>query len=291
ADIYFAEDIYTLPFVTLIAKLRGAKAYYESRELYAFLGGLRKRKYVQALIKSIEKFFINRVDLVIATGEMDSEFLEDYYHIKNTIVLRNLPVYKKPEKVVNLREHLGIGKDQLILLYQGVLLEGRGISIILKAMVDLPEFVLVILGEGEKRHTFIESAKQLGVLNRVHFLGSYDQKELKNYTAAADIGLALIENISKSYYYALPNKLFEYIMAGVPVLCSNLPQMKEVVEKYKIGESVDLSEDANLISALKRWYDDKELLINYKDNCLKASEELNWQLEFDRVKSKLLQND
>ena len=86
--------------------------------------------------------------------------------------------------------------------------------------------------------------------DRIHFLGAVNHNELLTYTASADIGLALIENISISYYYALPNKLFEYIMAGVPILSSNLPQMKKVIDDYQVGKYVDPEHENDLVSNL-----------------------------------------
>ena len=208
ADIYFAEDVYTLPFVVFISKLTGGKVYYESRELYAFLGGLRNKERLQKIIHKIEKFFIKRVNRVITTGTMDSVFLHEHYRIKNIVVLRNIPVFQKPEKVVDLRAELSIPKSSFIMLYQGVILDGRGIPAVIRVMNKLPKAHFVILGRGEKANEFKNLAEELKVSKRVHFLGPFDQSQLINYTAAADSGLALIENISISYYYALPNKLF-----------------------------------------------------------------------------------
>lgn len=288
ADIFFAEDFYTLPFVTIIAKLKRAKIYYNSRELYAFIGGLRNRPLLQSIIRLIEKFFIKKVDLVLTTGEMDSKFLGDYYKIKNTLVIRNIPLYQKPKNIINFREIYNIPQNSLILLYQGVLLEGRGIPIILKSLKELENTFFVIIGEGEQRNNFENLAKDFGINDRVIFAGVYEQKDLINYTAGADIGLALIENISISYYHALPNKLFEYIMAGLPVIVSNLPQMKKIVENYKVGEVVDLEKGESIVPIIKKWYDNRELLNIYKKNCLIASKELNWQEEYKKVKNILL---
>ena len=91
SDIFVAEDVYTLPLVTFYAKLKRKKVYYNCRELYPFLAGLRNKKIVQAIIRSVERFFIKRVDLVLTTGEMDAQFIQQYYKITNVIVLRNLP--------------------------------------------------------------------------------------------------------------------------------------------------------------------------------------------------------
>ncbi len=235
---YFAEDIYTLPFLVFFAKLRRGRVLYDSRELYAYLGGLRDRKVLQAVIKGIEKFFIKKVDFVITTGEMDADFLRDTYKIDNTIVLRNLPKYNDNKEKIDLRTKLGIKNNFKILLYQGVLLEGRGLQIIIESLKELSDCVLVLIGEGVFRGKFTKAAEDSGVSERVFFLGMIDNHKLLEYTRAADIGVALIENISKSYYFALPNKLFEYIMAGVPVIVSDLPQMKKIVANYGVGEVV-----------------------------------------------------
>jgi glycosyltransferase involved in cell wall biosynthesis len=288
AHIYFAEDLYTLPFVTIIAKLKRAKVYYNSRELYPFLGGLRNRPFLQWVVKQIEKFFINKVDLVLTTGEMDSEFLEKFYGISNTVVIRNIPLFQTPSAKIDFRKVYGISDDKMILLYQGVLLEGRGIPLILRAMVKLPQTVLVILGDGEQKSNFQKLADELNISERVKYAGTINQRELINYTAGADVGLSLIENISVSYYHALPNKLFEYIMAGLPVLCSDLPQMKKIIDTYQVGESISIEDEENIYSILKRWIENPNLLVSYKINCERAGKELNWQEEYKRARIKLL---
>ncbi|VAX25681.1 hypothetical protein MNBD_IGNAVI01-1075, partial [hydrothermal vent metagenome] len=284
SSIYIAEDIYTLPLVVFIAKYRGAKVYYNSREFYAFLAGLRNRKKLQKAIQIIEKFFIKKIDKVLVTGEGDADFLHEYYGISNTVVIRNLPLAKKPQNKTDLREKLNIPASDLILLYQGVILEGRGFKQILHALAKVENYHLVTLGSGVFQSEYEKLAEELNISNRVHFLGIIDQSELINYTASADIGLALIENISKSYYYALPNKLFEYIMAEVPVLCSNLPQMKKIVEEYKVGEVVDIEKDGELAARLKTLQMNLDRLFEYKQNCRVASSELNWQKEYEKVK-------
>ena len=102
---------------------------------------------------------------------------------------------------------------------------------------------------------------------------------MRSRAGPTDIGVALIENISKSYYYALPNKLFEYIMAEVPVVVSNLPQMKEIIEKYDVGFAVDIDNRYELITAIKKLSEDARLYESKKQNCRIASQELNWEKE------------
>lgn len=288
ADIYFAEDIYSLPFVKFRTLFIKSKVYYNSRELYAFLGGLRNRKIIQRILTFIERLFIKQVDQVLTTGQMDSEFLEKFYGIKNTLVIRNIPKLKTAEDKVDLRKKLALPTETKILLYQGVLLDGRGVEIVIRNLSNIKNSVFVILGAGEKREKWERLAEECKVENRVFFLGSIPQSELISYTAAADLGICLIENISVSYYHALPNKLFEYIMAGVPVISSALPQMKKIVEDYKVGSCVDLEENIEIDTTINKMLENPNLLKEYKENCAKAAKELNWDVEFDKVKSKLL---
>jgi len=289
ADIFLAEDVYTLPFVTLIGKLKKGKIIYNSRELYAFIGGLRNRPVIQFMVKTIEKFFIKKVDLVLTTGEMDSQFLEKFYSINNTLVLRNVPMMQKPSEKVDFRKMFNIPPDKVIMLYQGVLLNGRGITMILKAMPYIPDAVFIILGGGEQRKNFENIGRELNIDERVFFTGAIDQEKLINYTAGADFGLAIIENISISYFHALPHKIFEYIMADLPVLASDLPQMKKIVEMYNVGAVINAGKEECLVNKLKEWVENPSLLDEFRMNCRRAAEELNWQSEFDRCKNRILE--
>ncbi len=251
ASIIFAEDIYTLPFAVIFGKLKRAKIYYDSRELFGYLAGLKEKKFKQAFWKWTEKLFIKRADYVIVTGTMDGEFLQKEYGLKNIILLRNLPRYYKPSSSFDLHSHFQINIDKKIILYQGVLLKGRGIEKIFAVLNELPDHVFLIVGGGEFEDYYQSLADQMKLREQVFFLGKLTQDELPKITSSANVGVSLIENLSTSYYYALPNKLFEYIMAEIPVIVSNLPQMKEIVEKYDVGFVIDIDNKVELISALK----------------------------------------
>ncbi|MDH3269128.1 MAG: glycosyltransferase, partial [Ignavibacteria bacterium] len=218
ASIIFAEDIYTLPFAVIFGKLRRAKIYYDSRELFGYLAGLKEKKLKQAFWKWTEKLFIKRADYVIVTGAMDGDFLKKEYGTKNIILLRNLPRYYKPSPKLDLHSHLQIDKGKKIILYQGVLLKGRGIEKVFAVLNELPDHVFLIIGGGEYEEFYQNLAEKMNLTKQVIFLGKLTQDELPKITTAADVGVSLIENLSTSYYYALPNKLFEYIMAEIPVI-------------------------------------------------------------------------
>lgn len=283
AAIIFAEDVYTLPFAVIFSKLKNKKVIYDSRELYGYLASLRKRKIAQAILSSIEKIFIRGAYKIITTGKLDSEHIENKFNLKDTIVIRNLPFVADISKPFNFREYLDINKNVKILLYQGVILHGRGLRPIFKALHKLNDCVLVVLGDGEYREFYQNLAKEEGFIDKVFFWGKVEQPRLLEYTAGADIGISIIENLSLSYYYALPNKMFEYIQAGIPVVSSSFPQMKEVIDKYKVGIYIDPENIEEIINVLNNLLNNNELRENLKRNCIIAAKELNWDKEINKL--------
>lgn len=290
AGIFFAEDIYTLPFVCIAAKLKKGKVFYDSRELFGFLAGLKDRKNIQKILTAIEKYFIKKADYVIVTGDMDGEFLSTQYGISNIITIRNLPFYRTDIKAVNLHERYAIPSDIKILLYQGVILHGRGLRYIFNYLKKSAGSVLIILGDGEHKEYYEELAADIGIKDKVIFAGKIPQDELLNYSAGSDLGLSLIENLSISYYYALPNKLFEYIMMGLPVAISKLPQMEKVINDYNVGIVIDLDNEDEINNKLTGLLQNPELLKQYNINCLAAAKELNWDKEIEKLFTKFNKN-
>jgi glycosyltransferase involved in cell wall biosynthesis len=276
ADYYFAEDVYTLPIMTIFSKIYNGKLFYDSRELYGHLAGLADKRKIQAVLAFIENLFIRHTDHVLVTGEMDADYLSKQYIPINIILLRNLPSYKKEFKKIDLRERYNLPVRCNIIIYQGVILKGRGLLLIMRALKKIENYSLLIMGDGDYQKELIDFVDLNQLSQKVIFGGKVTQEELLNFTNSADIGLALIEDISLSYYYALPNKLFEYIMAEIPVMVSNLPQMQNVVEKYNVGVVVNPNNIEEIESGLKQLIDKYDY---FKANCIKAKEELSWEKE------------
>lgn len=286
-DIVFAEDLYTLPICIIVGKLKGAKVIYDCRELFGFLAGLKDKPFTQKMWRIIEKFFINKANLVLVTGKMDDEFLKSEYNLKNTFVLRNLPLFKNSDSPIDFYNQFGIEKDKKILIYQGVVVHGRGLKIIFEVLKKSDDFVLIVLGDGEHLKYYQDLSKSLSIDKKVFFAGKISQEKLINYTSSAFVGLSLIENLSLSYYYALPNKLFEYVMAEVPVIVTNLPQMKEIVDEFKVGFVVEENDFESIIQIIERLNQDNLYYNQLKENCRKASEILCWENEFKPLKKKI----
>ena len=284
-DLYIASDIYNLPILALFAEFRGKPLYYDSRELFRYLAGLKNKVNVQWLLAKIEESFIVKCDKIIVTGMMDAEVLMEDYGIapEKFILLRNLPKPVKTFEKLDLRKLYGFPENSLILIYQGVILKGRGLGKLISLLPTLEDVCLVILGDGDLRTDLENYVTDLQMAHRVKFAGTISQSELLSYTASADIGCVLIENISRSYYYALPNKLFEYIAVGVPVLASNLPQMVQIIDEFGVGKYVDPEKQDEIVDTIELLRN-PELRKSIKANAKIAHERLNWDDEYALVR-------
>lgn len=245
AKYYYACDLYSLPVAADMKKAMrfiGAKSklYYDSREVYSELGPLTGHYFKQAVIAKIEKMYVPLVDVMITSGEMDTEYLKKYFrHETPYMEIYNLPPLQKIPKNNLLRNKAKLEEDVLILIYQGMILKGRGLKQSIDAVKKMDKVHLFVVGAGEYYNEIANYAIQVGANKKVTFTGRVPYARLLEITASADVGLCLFEPVSLSYEYALPNKLFEYIMAGIPTLATNLPQMRKIINKEKVGLLVD----------------------------------------------------
>lgn len=283
SDIIIAEDVYSLPFCTIISVLRRAKLFYDSREVYTEIPALNDKLLVKYLIKLIEGFCIKMTSLIYTTGRMDSEYIEKLYSLRKTEVLRNLPLYKKeilPD--VEFKERLK-NNASFNLVYQGIIVKGRGIEKYFEMLQYLENCGLVLLGGGEHEDYYKKLANQMNVAERVIFAGKIPQEKLLSYTACCDLGVSIIDADSLNSIYALPNKMFEYIMAGVPVLINNLPQMAEIINTYKVGFITEKCNRTEILKIIESISQNADMRTELKNNCSKAAEVLNWQKEFQTI--------
>jgi len=139
---------------------------------------------------------------------------------------------------------------------------------------------LVILGEDSMyKNDLMQLVNDYDLNKRVRFIKAVKPDEVIAICSMADVGIAPIENICKSFYYSLPNKVFEYIQAGIPVLCSDFPEMKNIVEKYSLGEVFNIDEPSSLIEVINNYFNNPDKINSYKQNCFRTSKILCWENE------------
>lgn len=279
-EIIHCNDLNTLPIGVIIKFFfnKKTKIVYDAHEYETERNGLTNiEKFIYRLI---EKFFIKYADAVITVSESIANEYKNLYKIEKPLIIYNTPNYTEIVKKDIFRNVFPIDKNQKIFLYQGGLAKGRGIEIILNTFIQiynkksiynyLP--VIVFLGNGCFSKEIQEYSK---LYNNIFYHEAVEPKILLEYTASADFGLCIYENISKNHDYALPNKIFEYIVAEIPLIVSNLAEMRQFVENNKIGlvlkenNSKDL--EFNIYKILEMNKD--ELMSNIKN----TKKKYNWE--------------
>jgi glycosyltransferase involved in cell wall biosynthesis len=274
AGFFCAADLYSLPVAAWAAGKNKAGLFYDSREIYSALGTLAGKKAKQNIWHLLEKFFIKRA-VTFTSGEMDSDRLAELYHIPVPQVVYNYPLLKDVPRNQSLHSALKLPEDRFLLLYQGMLAPGRGIGFMLKVLKQLdPGYALVLIGDGVMSLELQKKSETPEWKGRLFVMGRVPHQKLLEYTASADIGLTLIEGITLSYFAALPNKLFEYIMCKTPPLASDLPAMKKVIDQHRTGRTVRYGDVKQALLAIKEI---QEHLPEQRQACAAARLKLNWQ--------------
>lgn len=283
ADIYHAHDANALPVGWTAAFLRRAKLVYDAHEFE------RGRNWGQSNLPPIvrkywalpEILFIRSADAVITVSGSIADELANIYQIDKPALVRNCPKeYVAINKTDNIRAATpDIAANQAIVLYQGRIAANRGLYRFIEGTMGVPTAVAVLLGDGPIRANLEQWVQENGWEDRVFFLGYVHQKDLLAYTASADIGVSLIQNACLSYYYCLPNKLFEYQQAGLPVIASNFPEMSFIVQTYDLGESVDPEDTSAITVAIERLLGDPKRYAQLQKNAHIAAAQFNWETE------------
>lgn len=303
-DYVWANDLPTLYPSHIIAKKLKAKLVYDSHEIYTetinqffprYSQGIKK-SLIQIMIffmrqhgKRIEKKIIPRVQTFITVNESILKYFKSKCYIPNGIVLMNLPlsanIHTSTEKF-DYRKQFGWKEKDTILLYQGNLNEGRGLRLlidVLKIMGD--EIKLVIIGEGPLKDHLVNQVSLAGLQEKIKFFDLISLKELPRFTKGADIGINLLEDFNLSKKLASPNKLFEYIHSGLPVLCSNTIENKRVIDQFEVGVLVNnnvrvISEKLIFLTQMNNTQKDK-----FKIEILKAQNFFCWENQIETIKS------
>jgi len=275
-----AHDAKPLPIAWLAARRSGARLVYDAHELETGrnFGSTRLAGVYRHLWAWPERAFIRRADAVITVCDGIADELARLYGIPRPVVVRNCPERQSPRPSNLLREMLSIPPHLKIVLYQGAVAAGRGLETMAAAVQQLPDTVGVILGNGALLETY-RARVAAGDWPRMYLPGKIPLARLLDYTASADVGVSLIQNTCRSYYFALPNKLFEYMQAGIPVVGSNLPEIARLIRAYDVGEVTNPDDPAAVAAALRRLLNDPDRYARARANTARAADVFNWERE------------
>ncbi len=279
ADLLFSNDLDSLLANYLASKIKRIPIVYDSHEYFTEVPELVGREAVQRVWRSIEAFIFPKLKTVITVSESIAKIYSKKYGNKVKVV-RNIPPTQQTADSLKTKEELGIPTDTKIIILQGAGINiHRGAEEMVDAMANIKDAVLLIAGDGDVIDILKEKAEKPELKNKVLFFPKQAFDTLYNFTVYADLGISFNKDTNLNYRYSLPNKLFEYIHAGVPVLASSLVEIKNIIDTYCVGMTIEDHSPENIAQTINGIFKNEAQLQKWKENTKTAKEELSWENE------------
>lgn len=275
-DMYHANDLNTLPQAVICAKVfHKKKLIYDSHEVQTSRTG-----YNHPIYGISEKFFLHFTDVCIHENDTRAAYIEKKYHFYPKVV-HNYPnkVYPEEQQAIDLHALLAIPSTEPILLYQGGVQIGRGLDKLVEAAPYFERGVVVIIGDGRMKEALQKQVVDAMLADKIKFLPKVPLQDLLSYTKNAYLGFQVLNNVCFNHYSASSNKLFEYIMSGIPVIGSDFPEIRKIVLGEEVGIVVDSHDPMAIAAAVNKLLANPELREKYSENCYRAREIYNWEQE------------
>ena len=275
ADVLWANDLDTLLPNFVISRLKRVRLVYDCREYFTLSV---YKKMSRKIWELLERFLFPRLKNVITVNNSIKQVYEDKYKVPITVI-RNVPYRVETNKA---DEEVIIPPGKKILIIQGNgINENRGAEEAVLTMQFLPEiFNLYFIGKGTILHKLKQMVLDLNLSDKVTFIDVLPYNEMMKYTRQSFLGLIFEKiNFTDQHMFALPNKLFDYMHAGIPVLSSKAVEIKLIIEKYQTGDFIDGFDPRAIAEKIMDIAKNNELYNFWKQNTRLASEELNWQNE------------
>ncbi len=281
AEIVIAGDLFSLlPSILNKRKYSSQglkpKLVYDSKELYKELPSLKSKRSSFMFWTFVEKASIKYVDHVLTVNKSIADILAAKWVLPTTVVMNVPDVTQSPASGTK-------SLDTVTLVFSGGMQGGRGLHNLVKLLTFLPEkYKLKFVGDGALRPELERLAASLNLSNRIHFIGRVKNSEVIEELSRGTLGIYLMENSGLCHYLALPNKLFQYISAGLPVIVPQFPEMERIVREFGIGAAIDPTNlEAAALCVIELTSNQQEFsrLVN---NCGKAARILNWQVEKEK---------
>lgn len=293
----WANDLPTLYPAYKISRKLSSQLIYDSHEIYLETlnqffhnnGNTFKQSVFRVILKlmkvhglNIEKKCSSNTQAFITVNDSLKEYFIEKYKLDNCISIMNFPNSKFTKSTsIDFRKKFNWSSSTLLLIYQGTINKGRGLDILIETMSIAPKYYkLIIIGDGTMKNYLKERTINLNIVDKVKFINQVPINELSSYSSGADIGINLLENYNLSKKLASPNKLFEYIHSGIPVLCSDSIENKKITSKFKIGELTTIHK-SKIIAAIKKI--ENNGLKYYEKSLKEASTIFEWENQEKKI--------
>ncbi len=283
SDLLVANDLDTLLPNYLVSRLRKIPLVYDSHELFCEVPELQHSRFKKKIWETLEKMIVPKLQYCITVNYSIARIFEKKYGTQFHVV-RN--VSSVPGNIsLKSRRELNLPENYRIILLQGAGINiDRGAEELVDAMAFLDNVLLLIIGSGDVWTVLERKIKDHRLQDKVRLISKIPKAELIHYTRACDLGLSIDKPTNLNYLYSLPNKIFDYIHAGLPVLVSRLPEIEHIVSTYKIGEFINNHQPGHIAERISAMLA-SEHLPAYRQNCVEAAKFLNWETEKQVLKS------
>jgi len=277
ANLLFSNDLDTLLPNYLISKLYKSKLIYDSHEIFCEVPELIATPFKKKIWLSLEKSIVSKLKHCITVNLSIANWFKEKYGV-TFHVIRNIGIVSN-DILIRSRNELGIPNDKKMILIQGAGINiERGAEEVVEAMQFLNEVILYIIGSGDVIEQLKLESKQKKLQDKIVFIDKIPANELANYTANADLGLTLDKDTNLNYRFSLPNKVFDYINAGIPILSTKLPELENLITKYQIGFFIDNHEPKHIAEIINKVLNSQDYN-TYKINTQLAKKENSWEIE------------
>ncbi|MGV9012444.1 MAG: glycosyltransferase [Flavobacteriales bacterium] len=284
STLFFSNDLDTLLANFLAARSWGKELVYDTHEFYTEVPELVRRPRTRAVWLAIERWIFPGLRTVITVNQS----IADQYFARygNAVqVVRNIPMHRELGPLPS-RAELRLPMDKRILVMQGAGINvDRGAEEAVLAMRDLPNCLLVVIGGGDAWPVLERLVIEHGLEERVLLLGKMPYEHMMGYTRNADLGLTLDKDTNLNYRYSLPNKLFDYLHAGIPVLATDLPEVAGIVRAHDCGVVLQQAGPYAIVAAVKDLFDHPERWRNLRDNATFAARKLSGEEETAKLRT------
>jgi glycosyltransferase involved in cell wall biosynthesis len=272
AKTLVAVDFDSLLGTWLASKFKRTPCILDAHEFFTDVPELQGRTMSRYAWHCLGRFIIPRLSAAYTVNQSLARLLGTCYK-RSFHVVRNLP-----EKQILTRSK---ESSPPFLLYQGALNQGRGLETLIDVAPRLPVPVY-LAGDGDLKEELQERAHQKGLADHVFFLGKLAPAELHAVTKQAFLGYNLLESSSRSYYYSLANKFFDYMQAGIPSLSNPFPEYTRITAQYHVAELIPLDQD-QLVSSVWELWNNPAIYQSMQEDCLKARHVFSWENEIPNL--------
>ncbi|MDA0683433.1 MAG: glycosyltransferase [Bacteroidetes bacterium] len=296
-SVFHASDLYVLSAARAASRQTGAYLTYDAREYYPHVAGTKGKPWARWWWARTERKSIRHADAVFTVSDSIADALKTDYGIPRPLLVYNAPDEDEPVRVsrgtdnvvgaelvdsatgtspnLDIRALINAG-DAPVMVHLGQMKRGRGGTQLIAAMTKVPDAHLVFLGFGSESEILRKMASESPNADRIHFLDPVPPDEVRRVIASADIGITMLEDICLNHRYALPNKLFDYIHAGLPVLGSDLDEVRRIIRRYDIGMTTDATDPEQIGRAMATMLHGPEREM-WKVNTRRAAETFRWE--------------